>query len=182
LLLQGIRIFGFEPNPKEYEKFKKNVDLNKYLEVHTLQLALSDQKGTCKMNALSDGLGVFGYLIEDGEEISNSHSDIVDVPTIDLDTWCKINNVEQINLIKVDVEGFELKVLQGASNLLSRQAIDIMIMEVGHGQWQDALNLLRSYDYKIDLICRDGSLVPFEQSNLKGWDNIIARPNSHSTS
>lgn len=175
--LVGARIFGFEPNPKECTKFKRNVDLNDYSEINVVQLALSNRAGVCSMAIPANGFGVFGHLLSSNDRIY-SEDEVKEVETIDLDSWCKIHGIEQIDLMKLDVEGHELDVLRGAENLLARQAISILLMEIGHGQWRECMDLLRSHGYSIDLICRDGSLQSFEEGKLKGWDNVIAMSKS----
>ncbi len=50
-----------------------------------------------------------------------------------LDTYCKFVGVDAIDLLKIDVEGFELMVLRGARELLERGAIGHVVFEVeGH--------------------------------------------------
>ncbi|BAZ01862.1 methyltransferase FkbM [Tolypothrix tenuis PCC 7101] len=173
--LIGVKIFGFEPNPKECSKFQRNVVLNNYSEIQVLQLALSSYTGICKMAIPPEGLGVFGHLLTNNDGISTK-DEMVEVQTIGLDNWCKNQGIEHIDLMKVDVEGHELEVLRGAKNLLACQAIRALLMEIGHGQWREALDLLRSYNYSVKLISRNGSLLNFNESSLKGWDNVIAYP------
>ena len=42
--------------------------------------------------------------------------------TVTIDTFCTQNNIEDIDLLKIDTEGFDLHVLQGAFDLLQRNA------------------------------------------------------------
>lgn len=175
--LVGAQIFGFEPNPVECAKFQRNVDLNGYSEIKILPLAISDREGVCRMAIPPAGLGVFGHLLANNDSIA-SRDEVREVKTIDLDNWCKLHGIEQVDLMKLDVEGHELDVLHGAESLLARQAIHILLMEVGHGRWRESLDKLHHYDYSIHLIERDGSLRPFEEEKLTGWSNIIAKPKS----
>lgn len=43
----------------------------------------------------------------------------LDVPVISLDTYCERNYIDAIDLIKIDVEGFELEVFKGAYNVFN---------------------------------------------------------------
>jgi FkbM family methyltransferase len=53
------------------------------------------------------------------------------VPLGTLDDYCRANAVVQIHLLKLDVEGHELEVLEGAGELLQKQAIRRILFEFG---------------------------------------------------
>jgi FkbM family methyltransferase len=53
----------------------------------------------------------------------------VKVPVGTVDDYCAERGIERINLLKIDVEGFELKVLLGASRMLSEKRIDVIQFE-----------------------------------------------------
>ncbi len=173
--LIGATIFGFEPNPLEFAKFQQNVDLNGYSEIQAFNIAVSGQEGVSQMAIPPNGLGVFGHLLSPHEKVS-SQDTITEVKTVNLDNWCKSRDITQIDLMKLDVEGYELEVLKGAENLLSQQSIGVLFMEIGHGLWRESLSLLQDHRYSINLIRRDGSIQPFDDEFLTGWDNIIAQP------
>lgn len=53
------------------------------------------------------------------------------LPTITLDSYCKLNNIRHIHFLKIDTEGSEFAVLKGSVNLLSRGAVDYVQFEYG---------------------------------------------------
>ena len=55
----------------------------------------------------------------------------LNVKTKTLDSYCLENNIEQIDFIKIDVEGAEKLVLEGCSNMLKNKKIKCGIFEVG---------------------------------------------------
>ena len=173
--LNDVKIFSFEPNSVEYSKFERNIALNDYSEIKIFPLALSNKATTCPMVIPANGMGVFGHLLEDPSN-TREQDTVENVETIDLDSWCDRNGIEEIDLIKIDVEGHELKVLEGAKGLLANRAIKNLLMEIGHGEWKAAIALLQQYGYFIELIGHDGKLNPFQENHLTGWDNILARP------
>ncbi len=53
------------------------------------------------------------------------------VRLVTLDQYCKDRNIDHIDYLKIDVEGYELEVLRGASNMLSEQCVRIIQFEYG---------------------------------------------------
>lgn len=88
------------------------------------------------------------YRREDAErQFGKQAPRLVQVRTTSLDTYCANKNIRHVNFIKIDVEGAELDVIQGASELLSRGAVDYVQFEYG-GTYQDAgVKLRQVYSY-----------------------------------
>jgi FkbM family methyltransferase len=83
-----------------------------------------------------------------------------------LDEWCLQNGVGHIDLLKVDTEGHDLHVLEGASSLFRSESIDACVFEYGSG-WissrrylADAHAFLSSVDYRLFKLF-NGFLAPF---------------------
>lgn len=169
----GVRIFGFEPNPVECAKFRRNVTINNYHTVQVEQLAVSDTAGSCRMALPPSGLGVFGHLLKAGDPRSTRDQE-VDVRTVDLDSWCANLGLQQIDLMKLDVEGHELQVLAGAGRLLARHAIGALLMEVGHGEWRRCIDMLKTRGYSVHAIGPRGGLEAFDEERVGGWCNVLA--------
>lgn len=54
-----------------------------------------------------------------------------EINVIKLDSYCEEKNIIHIDLIKLDVEGYEYKILLGAASLLKNNAIDYIQFEFG---------------------------------------------------
>jgi len=73
-----------------------------------------------------------------------------------LDTYCELNNISEIGFIKIDVEGGEKTIFEGAEKMLRNNKIKCGIFEVGqtltdaNTSEEEIINLLESYGYKID--------------------------------
>ena len=74
---------------------------------------------------------------------------------------------EEVNWIKIDVEGAEFEVLKGASNVLSKSKDIALLIEVhGLDNYRPILEFVGSYNFKIE----------FEKSNKTGdWRHIVLR-------
>ena len=60
--------------------------------------------------------------IQDYEEI--------EVQTQQIDNFCKLNNIERIDLLKLDTDGTEYEILLGAEKLLSEGKIGLIYTEI----------------------------------------------------
>lgn len=54
-----------------------------------------------------------------------------EVKIISLDEYCKMRNIKHITLLKMDIEGHELDILRGATEMFANNAIDIVTFEFG---------------------------------------------------
>lgn len=96
------RVYAFEPLKEYAEIARKNVALNDLRNVLVVEKALGDKPGMVHM----DGCSVTG---EGGS-----------IPITTLDAFIQENNLERLDFLKMDVEGFERKVLRGGMNSLKK--------------------------------------------------------------
>jgi FkbM family methyltransferase len=132
LINSGVRIqriFAFEPHPATFERLKENIQ--KIDGVVPVQSALSNQQGEMKLfdragyestqhASFSDEI----FSVVHKSEITQR---VVKVDTIDL--FCAINNIKTIDFLKIDVEGYELNVLQGALGMLTAKKVRLIQFE-----------------------------------------------------
>lgn len=89
---------------------------------------------------------------------SQLNQDIVKLQTkcTTLDTYCATNNIDTIDFIKVDVEGAEKMVFEGAATLLANKKIKAGIFEIGQtlvdagSSTEEICNLISGYGYRLD--------------------------------
>jgi FkbM family methyltransferase len=99
-----------------------------------------------------------------------------------LDSFCNKNNIKKIDILKIDTEGFDLQVIQGSSQMLANQNIDIVYSELTFSKdinkfssVFDAINLLWLYNYEVFRIYDQASVngklrranVVFVSKNLR---------------
>lgn len=103
---------AFEASSATVEHILKNIEINSLGEkVNVLNIALGDYNGEIKF---STGLDTVNHVIEDE---SSSH-EVVEIRRLD-----DIDIAQEANFIKMDVEGFEEKVISGANNVLSSEKV-----------------------------------------------------------
>lgn len=112
---EGGQVFGFEPDPINYGICTKNIALNPFLNVKVDNLGLGDVKG--ELTLVVDTESNRG-----GNRISKNTfgKEAYKVQIVSLDEWINNENLKHIDLIKMDVEGFEYNVLKGAEKTLEK--------------------------------------------------------------
>jgi len=96
------KVYAFEPEPSNFEKLKANLERNKVTNVIPLQLALSEKEGEMQ---IASGRG--------SSAITETAGD-TSVKVTTIDRFVEANKLPRVDFIKMDVEGYELKVLAGA--------------------------------------------------------------------
>jgi FkbM family methyltransferase len=117
---------AIEPIPSTFRRLQENIRLN-HLEdrVRALNIGVGNTPGTLKFTS---GLDTVNHALADGEVAENGVD--VEVSCLDL----VLAGVEPL-LMKIDVEGFETPVLEGAAKVLARPSLKAVIMELnGSGQ------------------------------------------------
>jgi FkbM family methyltransferase len=114
--LPQARIHAFEPGPSAFKRLKRNLSLNRLGNITLWEKGLADEPGKLKMNAFPyRDIGLSTFLdSHHGKETAEAVP--VEVTTLD-QTFDNIK--EHIGVLKIDVQGFEIKVLKGAASIIS---------------------------------------------------------------
>jgi len=109
------KVFAFEPEPKNFEILKKNIEVNNYQNIIAEQKIVSDESGMVKLFIAEQG--IVGHRIQQKTDSQK----FIEVESIILDNYLKnLNLSEKINFIKIDVEGAEVKVLEGSKIMIEK--------------------------------------------------------------
>ncbi len=123
------RIFAFEPSPGSFEFLKTNLRRNRADNVKAFATALADHEGTISFHDVP--FFTAGSFTADDEGWLQSDavgSTLVRVPCTTLDAFTEDYGVDRVDVIKIDVEGAELAVLEGATRTLAAYK-PIVVME-----------------------------------------------------
>lgn len=104
-------IHAFEGSPSTHESLVGNLKLNGMKSVNAYNVAIADHEGRLDFEADPRYRATNGIALE-----SDTHK--VSVPCVTIDDFVRRQNINQIALLKIDVEGYEDVVLKGAENTL----------------------------------------------------------------
>lgn len=147
------RIYCFEPVPSTFEELTE--ETRPYPNVFPFNIALGDEVSTLPMTART--LAQQNTLVFNADALKESNIEIIEVQVDTLDQFCLKEKINRINLLKIDTEGYEMKVLKGAEKLLSAGRIDYLIVECDffkrsdqpHGDFVEILNYLQPLQYNV---------------------------------
>ncbi len=159
------KVFSFEPHPELFSVLNKNVDLATktlgFKNIHPLQVALGRVAGVASLFqpdyfAFNDGVSKISL-----DKLHLGKSVEVNIKSID-----EIFGSMTISLLKLDVEGFEWQVLQGAKQALSDHKIRNILFEEHAILDSPLVKMLKDNGYHIfslGWVIRGLSIKPLEE-------------------
>jgi FkbM family methyltransferase len=120
------RVLSFEPLPSTFNRLERNVRLNALHNISCERIALGSEAGSATLFAPTMGnSGAASF----GRRPGVDAPEVVAITT--LDAYLEENRVESVRFMKIDVEGAELSVFNGAATLLSSSSAPAIVVEVG---------------------------------------------------
>lgn len=126
------RVYAFEPIPRNYERLLKNLKANDVKNVESYNIGLSDKNEDLVMFIPEGNAGESSLSSKNWSELRfgvKSKCETVKVNLAKFDDFFKKQGIAGAAVIKIDVEGAELKVIQGMKNYLKTNN-SILIMEI----------------------------------------------------
>ncbi len=155
---QGGVIHAFEPRPEVFGRLRENVALNPGA-VQLNQLAVSDEEGAATLYLPDSGNREMASLDRTFAPATRS----VQVQAVRLDHYCASRGAA-VDLLKLDVEGSEVRALEGLGATLAERWPDVVCEVLP--QYEAPLNrLFAATPYRRFLIAADGL---HEHANLTG--------------
>ncbi|MDH5561853.1 MAG: FkbM family methyltransferase [Deltaproteobacteria bacterium] len=153
-------IWAFEPTKKTHDCLQKSIHKNQYSNITLIRTGLSDHKGTAtfytspnsELNSLSRIEGISG-----SEET---------ISLTTLDDFFHENHLPQIDFIKLDAEGEEIRILQKSKQFLEKNS-PLIMYELKHGSNINTplIKELAKHGYKsYRLIPGTETLIPFDHT------------------
>lgn len=181
------RIIAFEPDPESRKYLKQTIDANALSNTEVISAAASNNNGTTQLFISTNNRG-------DNRLYENQNADVaVDVATVRIDDVLNERNIDAVDIIKIDVQGFEGYVIEGMEQTLKNSQRLQMLMEF----WPeglssagtnplDLLNRLESFGLSLFELKEKGNFTPIDDKEIfikrypgRAYTNLVVLgPNS----
>ena len=162
-------VHAFEASGSTFKKLETVCKAGGKLNIALNHLALSDKGGSIYLNVYAEPYSSFNSqaarpLKDYGLDLEPVG--IEETPAVTIDQYCEKNNIENIDLLKIDVEGAEFQVLKGARKMLESKRIACLTFEFGQTTFdmgnrpEEIENFLGEMNYKISNLVKGDPLFP----------------------
>ena len=151
--VNNFKIICFEPYPENFNKLLTNINLNSNIQNIKLEnIGLGDKNSQVEMfkECISNSGG--NRIVYDPAK-NTEGIEVVQITT--LDNYLESNNIEKVDFVKIDVEGFEYSVLKGAIKTL-RKSKPKLYIELDNANLKkqgsssaEMISLLKRFEYSI---------------------------------
>lgn len=178
------QVISFEPVSTVFKKLELNIKANNFKNVKLIQKGLGSQKGfftvyssgeESKDGTLNEGLYTIHSTIKRNEVYET-------IEIICFDDFIEEQNINKIDVMKIDIEGAELEALKGAKKTIESSK-PIIIMEVNEETSRAAgysakelIDYLGNMGYRFELIISNGKSKPISSQEIGRFQNIACFP------
>lgn len=199
--VSGGKVLAFEPIAATAKELRSNIAANGFLEVEVIEKALgahageqmiyhAEEKGKDELN-----LGVFTLYPRPGLERPCGK-----IAVVSLDEWMgsvagsgggslgsgedrrDVADKGRIDVMKIDIEGGELEMLEGAAETIRRWKpvifieVNAITSRAAGYDHRELLRWLERMGYRCERIGRRGQTIPVNMADLKEFQNLVCWP------
>lgn len=155
-----VKIVVLEPVPENIELFRTNIQLNQLKDITIVPYALYGQSGTFFIDLEGKQFDAVNITTE-----KPNHDKFITIEAKTLDEIVASNNIQTIDVMKLDIEGAEYNVFEHSLSALSKH-VKRIIMEF-HPAGDKAKR-----DEIVSRLCTDGPFaLIYETKNILGFEN-----------
>jgi FkbM family methyltransferase len=158
-LFPEATIYSFEPFPESFQKLRRRFEGNSL--VKPIQFAVANKVGKKKFYVNQNSATSSLLPTTDSAEYWVDPNAIKNITTVDvavttIDDFCKQESIDEIQILKLDIQGGELMALQGATEKLRQGSILLIYTELlfvpiyeGGALFYEMCDLLSGYGYTL---------------------------------
>lgn len=151
------KVYAVEPSPKNYEILRENIELNNFTNIETYNLAMGDHSG--KVDMYLSEYSNWSRLVD-----RNLNDKIHEIVTVDITTVDEfLEGRTQPDLIRMDVEGYEIKIFRGMEQTLKNEKLGIFVelhpTFMSEEENMEIFDLLKENKFRVKLCLLNPSLV-----------------------
>jgi len=180
------KVHAFEASNSSFKKLALMCQIATQFQITLNHKAVADKEGLLKLHVYDDNHLGWNSLAERslqryGIDVKPTH--IEEVEAVTIDNYCKGNNISQIDLLKIDVEGAEYQVLLGSRSMLKSQRIRCCVFEFGATTFdmgndpKEIETYLKQFGYTIKNVVKGDPVFPGRSSAAEARFSVhVARP------
>lgn len=176
------KVVAFEPTQEVFMRLRENVDMNSFNNVELNEMALSDKEEVLTIKVACEGFDAWSSFGTPNLEVKY---DFQKVQATTIDEFVKENeSMRKARLIKIDVEGWEMRVLDGGEKFLRGDSSPHLLIEFTEVNAENAgtsckqlYNKLREYGYDMYEISESGDVKSHAPKNRYLYTNLLATKN-----
>lgn len=185
-LFPNSSVYSFEPFPASFSSLKQNT--SQYENIKPFQKALGEHIGISKFhsNFHEQTNSILATHTEGNSNWGNTNmlktKEIIDVELTTIDQIVAEENIKKIDILKMDVQGAEYKVMAGAKKMIEKERISLIYTEIitiptyeNQQKLDEALKMFRQYGFELFNIYNSGYT---EGGRLQYIDAVFANLNS----
>ena len=131
-LFPKAKVFSIDPYPPFFNALTRASKLNPNISAHNTALSNYDGISTLNIN-MSEGTNSLLDIKDENSKVFGNllaKKDQIEVVCTTLDSFTEENSIENVDILKLDLQGHELKALEGASKILQKQKVGILLCEI----------------------------------------------------
>jgi len=179
----GGRIYAIEPDPLNVKILRKNVKLNRYDNIVNIEpAAISNKTGISKLYlANRSNLHTLTRVPEMDKYVKFKGT--INIPTFSLDEFIEAKDIsaQDIDIIRMDIEGHEIYALEGMKNTLKNSGrlllfIEVhpkLIKQISISKYEEFINNLKNYNFEIKECFLSISSKEDKKIEVQDWRDLL---------
>jgi len=143
------KVIAIEPSPPNFKHLKKNLSIQDAKNVDAYNFAAGDVDGEVNFLIYRESNGSF--TIPDGET-TDLPGELIKVPAKRMDTFLNELNIEHVDFVRMDVEGYEHHIIEGMKNIIKNSKpmfqIEVHVTLLGKEGTKKFLKEFQDYGYE----------------------------------